>query len=221
MAQEEGKKYSQLVKIKTFDDTALIAVDNGETELNTILWNDLKLNKLDPIFATKAEISNKLSIDNIKAGENIELSKEGSNVIITSIPTSDPAVLAALQYINGTEVLKDEIEIDLITNHGGTHKLLSNHIYSMELLNENTFFVPPTLEEINTAIHNQITIFFTYNKVESAEGQPTVSFGENVQMVNGLTINFELGKSYRVFYEFSPAQNLWVCGVVMNSETIY
>lgn len=221
MAQEEGKKYSQLIKIKTFDDTALIAVDNGETELNTILWNDLKLNKLDTTYATKADMSVKLTADNILAGENIELTKEGNNVTINGIPTSDPAVLAALQYINGTEVLKDEIEIDLITNNGGTHKLLTNHIYSMELLNENTFFVPPTLEEINTAIHNQITIFFTYNKVESAEGQPTVSFGENVQMVNGLTIDFELGKSYRVFYEFSPAQNLWVCGVVMNSETIY
>lgn len=221
MAQEEGKKYSQLIKIKTFDDTALIAVDNGETELNTILWNDLKLNKLDTTYATKADMSVKLTADNILAGENIELSKEGNNVTISGIPTSDPAVLAALQYINGTEILKNDIEIDLITNHGGTHKLLANHIYSMELLNENTFFVPPTLEEINTAIHNQITIFFTYNKVESAEGQPTISFGENVQMVNGLTIDFELGKSYRVFYEFSPAQNLWVCGVVMNSETIY
>ena len=221
MAQEEGKKYSQLIKIKTFDDTALIAVDNGETELNTILWNDLKLNKLDTTYATKADMSVKLTADNILAGENIELSKEGNNVTINGIPTSDPAVLAALQYINGTEILKNDIEIDLITNHGGTHKLLANHIYSMELLNENTFFVPPTLEEINTAIHNQITIFFTYNKVESAEGQPTISFGENVQMVNGLTIDFELGKSYRVFYEFSPAQNLWVCGVVMNSETIY
>lgn len=221
MAQEEGKKYSQLIKIKTFDDTALIAVDNGETELNTILWNDLKLNKLDTTYATKADMSVKLTASNILAGENIELLKEGNNVTINSIPTSDPAVLAALQYINGTEILKNDIEIDLITNHGGTHKLLANHIYSMELLNENTFFVPPTLEEINTAIHNQITIFFTYNKVESAEGQPTISFGENVQMVNGLTIDFELGKSYRVFYEFSPAQNLWVCGVVMNSETIY
>lgn len=221
MAQEEGKKYSQLIKIKTFDDTALIAVDNGETELNTILWNDLKLNKLDTVYATKADMSAKLTANNILAGENIELSKEGNNVTISGIPTSDPAVLAALQYINGTEILKNNIEIDLITNHGGTHKLLANHIYSMELLNENTFFVPPTLEEINTTIHNQITIFFTYNKVESAEGQPTVSFGENVQMVNGLTIDFELGKSYRVFYEFSPAQNLWVCGVVMNSETIY
>lgn len=221
MAQEEGKKYSQLIKIKTFDDTALIAVDNGETELNTILWNDLKLNKLDTVYATKADMSVKLTANNILAGENIELSKEGNNVTISGIPTSDPAVLAALQYINGTEILKNDIEIDLITNHGGTHKLLANHIYSMELLNENTFFVPPTLEEINTAIHNQITIFFTYNKVESAEGQPTISFGENVQMVNGLTIDFELGKSYRVFYEFSPAQNLWVCGVVMNSETIY
>ena len=221
MAQEEGKKYSQLIKIKTFDDTALIAVDNGETELNTILWNDLKLNKLDTTYATKADMSVKLTASNILAGENIELLKEGNNVTINSIPTSDPAVLAALQYINGTEILKNDIEIDLITNHGGTHKLLANHIYSMELLNENTFFVPPTLEEINTAIHNQITIFFTYNKVESAEGQPTISFGENVQMVNGLTIDFELGKSYRAFYEFSPAQNLWVCGVVMNSETIY
>lgn len=221
---EEGKKYSQLIKLKTFSDSALIAVDNNNAELNTISFEDFKNNKLSPLYALKTEVVDKIGIDNILQGDNIELVKENGNVTISALPPEpqpDPAVLAALQYINGSEVLKDEIIIENINKQGGSINLQTNNIYKIDLLNQNTNFIPPTTEQLNTQIHNQIGIFFTYNKLENLEEKPTIDFGENVQFVNGLTVDFEIGKNYRAYYEYNPIQNIWVVGIIMNQETIY
>lgn len=218
---EEGKKYNQLTKIKTISDAATFAIDNGEVELNTISFNDLRDNKLLPLFATKNEVDNKITVDNIIAGDNVELVKDGNNVTITSIPASDPAVLTALQYINGSEVLKDEILITNIEKRGGSINLQTNNIYTINNIDQNTTFILPDFSELKTGIHNQITVFFTYNKLEELDGKPTISFSSNTQFVNGTTIDFEVGKNYRIIAEFSSIQNIWIIGIIMNQETIY
>lgn len=218
MAQEEGKKYSQLTNITTFNDNALVAVDNHDVELNSITFGNLVDNKLRPLFATKSELANKISASNILAGNHIELSILGNDITINAIPTEDPAVLAALQYINGEEILRDDTEITAIENYGGSIELHTNYVYTITV-KENVFFLPP--DEVDATIQNQIEIIMHYTKFEGAATQPSVDLGQNIQMVNGLTVNFELGKTYRIFYDYDPIGEIWLCGVVMNSAIVY
>lgn len=67
----DGKQFKDLVGTSTISDAATFVVDNGETELNTISFENLKTNKLAPLFATKKELNNYLdkTVDSTVSGK--------------------------------------------------------------------------------------------------------------------------------------------------------